>query len=566
MKYLSGHLAYALKDRELRKNLRPLLKYLGFLLLVVALYSVGFHLIMLNVEGREHSWITGVYWTLTVMSTLGFGDITFTSDVGRAFSVLVLLSGIILLLIVLPFAFIRYFYAPWLESQIRGRVPAFVPEDTSGHVIFAEWDDVAQDLAPRLISQGVPYYVVVEDGAAAAALHADGVEVVRGTVDDVRTFVRLRADRARLVVLNRDDLMNTNLALTIRELSSQVPVVALVENEHSIDILKLGGCDQVLPLKRMLGEQLANRVNGGHAQAHVIGRYRELVFAEFSTHGTPLVGRTIADSRLREIAGVSVLGVWDRSRILPARPDLVFKDMSMPVVAGSREAIDRLNEYLYIYDTNPNPVIVLGGGKVGRAAAQSLKHRGVPVHMVERNPELAEKIGDAADRLVIGDAADRRVMREVGIEDAPSVVLTTNRDEANIYLAAYTRRLSPDAQIISRITHDRNLAAIQRAGADITLSYSTLGVERILALLTRRPPVVFGQGVAFHELTCPTQLEGKTLAESRIGERTGISVIALEIDGSLITDPRGSTKLVPGCRLLALGSDEQLARFHEVYR
>src|SRR5690606_13222779 len=193
MKYLSGHLAYALKDQELRKNLRPLLKYLGFLLLVVALYSAGFHLIMLHVEGREHSWITGVYWTLTVMSTLGFGDITFTSDVGRAFSVLVLMSGIVLLLIVLPFAFIRYFYAPWLESQIRGRVPAFVPEDTSGHVIFAEWDDVAQDLAPRLVSQGVPYYVVVEDGAAAAALHADGVAVVRGTVDDVRTFVRLRA-------------------------------------------------------------------------------------------------------------------------------------------------------------------------------------------------------------------------------------------------------------------------------------------------------------------------------------------------------------------------------------
>ena len=565
MKLVPPQLAYFFSDRQARRNIRSLLKYVALVVVIVIVFAAIFRFLMAEVEGVEHSWVTGFYWVLTVMSTLGFGDITFTSDVGRAFSVLVLLSGIILLLIVLPFAFIRYFYAPWLESQIRGRVPAFVPEDTSGHVIFAEWDDVAQDLAPRLVSQGVPYYVVVEDGAAAAALHADGVAVVRGTVDDVRTFVRLRADRARLVVLNRDDLMNTNLALTIRELSSQVPVVALVENEHSIDILKLGGCDQVLPLKRMLGEQLANRVNGGHAQAHVIGRYRELVFAEFSTHGTPLVGRTIADSRLREIAGVSVLGVWDRSRILPARPDLVFKDMSMPVVAGSREAIERLNEYLYIYDTNPNPVIVLGGGKVGRAAARSLKQRGVPVHMVERNPELAEKIGDAADRLVIGDAADRRVMREVGIEDAPSVVLTTNRDEANIYLAAYTRRLSPDAQIISRITHDRNLAAIQRAGADITLSYSTLGVERILALLTRRPPVVFGQGVAFHELTCPTQLEGKTLAESRIGERTGISVIALEIDGSLITDPRGSTKLVPGCRLLALGSDEQLARFHDVY-
>jgi voltage-gated potassium channel len=101
--------------------------------------------------------------------------------------------------------------------------------------------------------------------------------------------------------------------------------------------------------------------------------------------------------------------------------------------------------------------------------------------MVERNPELAEKIGDLPDRLIIGDAADRDVMRAVGIEDAPSVLLTTNRDEANIYLAAYTRRISPEAQIVSRITHERNLPSIQRAGADLTLSYDTLAVETLLS-------------------------------------------------------------------------------------
>ncbi len=36
-------------------------------------------------EGQDHSWITGVYWTLTVMSTLGFGDITFATDLAAAF-------------------------------------------------------------------------------------------------------------------------------------------------------------------------------------------------------------------------------------------------------------------------------------------------------------------------------------------------------------------------------------------------------------------------------------------------------------------------------------------------
>jgi voltage-gated potassium channel len=74
---------------------------------------------MVEVEGVEHSWVTGFYWVLTVMSTLGFGDITFQSDVGRLFSIVVLVTGIVMLLIVLPFAFIRFFYAPWLEAQIR---------------------------------------------------------------------------------------------------------------------------------------------------------------------------------------------------------------------------------------------------------------------------------------------------------------------------------------------------------------------------------------------------------------------------------------------------------------
>lgn len=212
MKFLSGHLGYALADEDLRKNVGALVKYAVFLVAVIAIYSVLFHIIMVHVEGVDHSWITGVYWTLTVMSTLGFGDITFTSDVGRMFSVIVLMSGIILLLIVLPFAFIRYFYAPWLEAQLQGRVPDELPAGTEGHVIFIEWDSVAQDMTSRLEGEGIPYFVLVEDGATAAGLHSDGISVVRGTVDAIRTYERLRVDKARMVVLNRDDLMNTNVS------------------------------------------------------------------------------------------------------------------------------------------------------------------------------------------------------------------------------------------------------------------------------------------------------------------------------------------------------------------
>ncbi len=138
MKFLTTHLAELLSQPELKNNLPVLLKYLVVLCLVVVAFGVGFHFIM-ALEGQQHSWFTGVYWALTVMSTLGFGDITFHSDLGRAFSILVLLTGVIMLLIVLPFAFIRFFYAPWLEAQLKTRAPRKVPRNVSGHVIICEF-------------------------------------------------------------------------------------------------------------------------------------------------------------------------------------------------------------------------------------------------------------------------------------------------------------------------------------------------------------------------------------------------------------------------------------------
>jgi len=562
MKFLSGHLAYALRDEQLRRNLGSLLRYLALLSVVIAMYSILFHVVMLR-EGQDHSWITGIYWTLTVMSTLGFGDITFTSDLGRLFSVLVLLSGIVLLLIVLPFAFIRYFYAPWLEARLRMRAPRAAPERVSGHVIFTAWDETVEALGRRLTNDDVPWFVIEEDPTTATRLYGDGVPVVRGAVDDVETYRALGATRARMVVLNRDDLTNTNVALTVGEACSVLPMAAIAEHDHSVDILELSGCTHVMHLKRRLGEQLANRVCAGLAKVHVLATYRNLVIGEFPVHGTPLEGLTLGESRLREIAGVNVAGVWDRAEMLPPRPDTLLSHLAEPVVVGSAEAIERLDEYLIIYDTNVHPVVVIGGGEVGRSAAAALAQRSIPVHAVERDPASAAVLEPYVDRLVVGDAADREVMREVGIEEAPSIILTTNDDATNIYLASYSRRLNPDARILSRITHDRNLAAIQRAGADLTLSYTTLAIETIFALFNERPPIVLGAGVAFHYLPCPAGLVGSTLRESGIGERTGLTVVAIEHGEELVSDPGPDTTLVEGTTLLTIGTDRQVETFRE---
>ena len=69
-----------------RHNMRLLSRFLLTLTGMVIVFTIVFHTLMAW-EGQEHSWLTGFYWSFTVMSTLGFGDITFQSDIGRIFSI-----------------------------------------------------------------------------------------------------------------------------------------------------------------------------------------------------------------------------------------------------------------------------------------------------------------------------------------------------------------------------------------------------------------------------------------------------------------------------------------------
>ncbi len=560
MKFLPSQIAYFLTERTARQNIRPLVKYLIFLASVIIAYSVIFHVLMLY-EGQYHSWVTGFYWTLTVMTTLGFGDITFTNDIGRIFSIVVLLSGIVLLLIVLPFMFIRFFYAPWLEAQVRLRAPSAAREDVSGHVIICTYDPIAPGLIERLRLHDIPYYVIEPDPAKAAQMHGDGISVVTGEIDSSSTYQSLRVSRARLVFANSTDTVNTNITLTIREIAPKVEIVARVDEEDSVDILELSGCTHVLPLHRRLGERLAHRVNAGHAETHVFGKIREMQIADFAVHNTPLAGRTLGDLRLQETTGVKVIAVWKGGRLFPARPELKLTNDTVVVVVGTANQMLELDTLLVIYDTNYNPALVIGGGKVGRATARALKEKHIPVHIVERNEATRRGLDSVADQIFIGDAADREVLMRAGLRESPSVILTTNDDAMNIYLTVYCRRLNPELRIISRITHERNVEAIYRAGADFAISYASLGVEEVFAQLHSRELWILGEGFELFSLLTPPALSGRSLNESKISERTGLDIIAIQQNGRVLTTPPPSTLLEKDSELFVLGGARERAAF-----
>ncbi len=560
VKTLAAQLASVVRSRRGRRNLHVLGRFLLVLAMMITVYSVGFHLLM-QWEGQQHTWITGFYWTLTVMSTLGFGDITFHTDTGRLFSILVLMSGMIFLLVLLPFTFIEFFYEPWITAQATARAPRQLPEDTHGHVLLTHNDAVSNALIRRLAQYKYGYALIVAEVEDALRLHDFGLNVVVGDLDDPETWARMRVESAALVASTASDVTNTNVAFTVRGLVKDLPIVTSASDEASVDILKLAGSSFVLRLEEMIGQSFARRTVGGDAMSHVIGQFDDLLIAEATAHRTPLVGKTLRESHLRENVGVTVVGVWERGHFEAARPETEIHDNTVLVLAGSKEHLFRYDELFCIYNMSTAPVVILGGGRVGRATARALARRDVDYRIVEILPE---RIRDP-EKYVLGSAADLSVLEKAGIRETSAVIITPHDDDLNVYLTIYCRQLRPDIQILSRATHERNVATLHRAGADSVLSYASMGASAIMNLLQGNKILMVAEGLDLFEVRVPPRLAGKTIAESAIRERTGCSVVAIRTGNGIEVVSNPSAIFEEGQDIVLIATAEQEQVFLEIY-
>ena len=560
MQFFPAQFTHFVRSRSSVRNFKILIKFLIVLIILITVYSILFHYIMAS-EGQDFSWVTGFYWTFTVMSTLGFGDITFHTDLGRIFSIAVLLTGVFFLLILLPFTFIQFFYAPWMEAQSAARTPRELPKETADHVITTYYGPITSRLIMKLKQYNYSYFVLVPELEEALHLSDLYVNVVLGELDDPETYRKIRVEAATMVITTRSDIVNTNVVATIRGITETVPIIATVTDPASIDILQLAGGTHVLRLDEMMGQSLARRTTGGNAMTHTIGQFDSLLIAEANVAGTPLIGKTLKESRLRELTGVTISGAWKRGQFQAAQPDMQITPNTVLVLAGSRQELGMYDELFCIYHTNQEPVVIIGGGRVGLATARALEKRKINYRIVEKLPELTTK----DIRYIQGDAADLEILEQAGIKKAPTVIVTTHDDDTNIYLVIYCRHLRPDIQIISRSTLERNVSTLHRAGADFVISYESMGANTIFNLLDRNDILLVTEGLDVFKVKLPNSLKGKSLAESGIRPKTGCSVVAIVSDEKTQFNLDPNLPFAEDTEIILIGSREAENRFLKIY-
>jgi len=221
-------------------------------------------------------------------------------------------------------------------------------------------------------------------------------------------------------------------------------------------------------------------------------------------------------------------------------------------------------------------IIICGYGRVGRRVAEEFRAAGIKYVVLDFREDAVLAAREHGDLMIEGNATEDEDLQRAGIEHAAGIVVASDDDSDNLYIALSARNVRPDIQIVARASDEDAERKILLAGADrVVMPYQAAG--RTMANMVLKPQVMSfldtvttAAGPDLHmveiEVSDTCTSAGKTIRESRVRHDTGAIIVALRRkDGSFDTTPEPEAVIEPGDVIVGVGTTEELQRLEDLF-
>ncbi|MDU7521845.1 MAG: TrkA family potassium uptake protein [Roseomonas mucosa] len=208
-------------------------------------------------------------------------------------------------------------------------------------------------------------------------------------------------------------------------------------------------------------------------------------------------------------------------------------------------------------------VVVIGLGRFGGAVAQSLIRMGHEVLGIDEDTELVQRWADDLTHVVQADTTDADTLRSLGVPEFQHVVvgIGTNLEASVLTVLALSEMAIP--QIWAKALTVNHGRILERTGAHHVVYPEMAMGERVAHLVTGKMIdfIEFDDGFAIVKTRAPAEAVGRTLEESALRSRHGITIVGVKRQGADFTYARPETRVEAGDLLIVSGPTKLVEAF-----
>ena len=424
------------------------------------------------------------------------------------------------------------------------------------------------------VLQGEGHDVVAIDKNPSAVAYAEehfDVACLTGYGASQEILDRANVKKADLVVAVSDhDEVNLIAALAAKQLGAARVIARAQGNEWArwTEGIRYGllGVDVVINPRVLVGQELG-RVARSHGASDVIDLAQDRVELVQMKMTTRMANKPLAKLQLPEEALVAAY-VRDGDVVVPGGADVLLPGDTVYLI-GRPEAILQAED-LFSTRREANRVLVVGGGVVGQSLARQILPFGAQVTIVERDPEVAERLAAEHDDVTVvqGDGTDGDLLHEIEVATYDLMAAVTREDEINLMASLMAKRagVPRTAAIVQRADY---VPIYRQLGIDIVLSPRTVASDQILRFARSgqlHSLHVLEEGAAeVVELTALASCAATSKPLRRLSLPTG-SLIAAIVRGDEILVPGGDDIIEPGDRVILMTTRESRASVERLFR
>jgi trk system potassium uptake protein TrkA len=214
-------------------------------------------------------------------------------------------------------------------------------------------------------------------------------------------------------------------------------------------------------------------------------------------------------------------------------------------------------------------VAVIGLGRFGFHAAQSLFEHGHEVLAIDNDRAMVQKIKDHCSQAVVMDARDKDRLRALGLKNFDVVVVSLGeRVDASALVVLHLRELGV-RRIITKAGSEDHAKLLELIGAHEIIFPERQAAERLARRLTDvniLDYISLGGSYSIQELAPPDAFVGKSLKELDLRNRYNVQVLAVRdaLTDDLQVNPAPDLIFKGSEVLVLLGSNQDLDRLRRL--